>query len=66
MSDSLLSAYGHVFNSSDGEIVLGDLIEQFSSRSSIVPGDPYGTHAREGAREVILYIHDILEDYEHG
>lgn len=64
--DKIATAYGQVFNSSDGEVVIKDLMEQFMMRSSIVPGDPYVTHAKEGAREVILYIHDILEDYNNG
>ena len=44
------------FSTPDGEAVLADLIARFADRTSIVPGDPYATHAREGAREVVLYI----------
>ncbi len=44
------------FSSPDGKKVLKDLEDRFMMRSSIVPGDPYATHAKEGAREVVLYI----------
>lgn len=48
--------YKATFATPDGQAVLADLVARFSSRSSIVPNDPYATHAREGAREVVLYI----------
>lgn len=44
------------FSTQDGEKVLKDLGERFMMQSSIVPGDPYMTHAKEGAREVVIYI----------
>jgi len=50
------------FNTEDGKKSLELLRTMFSNRTSIVPGDPYATHAREGAREVILYIEEILEN----
>ena len=48
--------YAEVFAGTSGEAVLNDLIARFVNRTSIVPGDPYMTHAKEGAREVVLYI----------
>jgi hypothetical protein len=48
--------YKATFATPDGQAVLADLEARFMDRSSIVPGDPYATHAREGAREVVLYI----------
>lgn len=54
-------AYQRLFNSPDGEFVLNHLKSIFYDRTSIVPGDPYATHAKEGAREVILYIKQTIE-----
>jgi len=36
--------------------VLADLSMRFYDRSSLVPGDPGMTHAREGERSVVLFI----------
>ena len=52
------------FASSEGQEVLTDLRERFYERTSIVPGDAYATHAREGAREVVLYILDRIKRAE--
>ena len=52
------------FASSEGQEVLTDLRERFYERTSVVPGDPYATHAREGAREVVLYILDRIKRAE--
>jgi hypothetical protein len=54
--------YYHTFTLPAGKAVLDDLREQFMDRSSIVPGDPHATHAREGAREVYLYIQQMIEE----
>jgi len=51
-----------IFQSDDGRKALEILQDNFSKRTSVVPGDPYMTHAREGAREVVLFIEEILED----
>ena len=51
-----------IFQTGDGQKSLEILRTNFKDRSSIVPGDPYATHAREGAREVILFIEEILND----
>ena len=48
--------YNSCFASLDGAKVLKDLEDRFMMKSSIVSGDPYATHAKEGAREVVLYI----------
>ena len=61
----LASLYYKVFTSPDGEDILADLMQQFYDRSSIVPGDPHMTHAREGAREVVLYIKQMMEEAEN-
>ena len=53
--------YKQVFSSGDGKKVLDDLVRRFENRTSIIPGDPYATHAREGAREVILFIKHRME-----
>ena len=48
------------FTSPQGRKVLDQLRARFSDRSSIVPNDPYATHANEGAREMYLYIEDMI------
>lgn len=58
----LAADYKRMEQSSFGQSVLKDLRRQFTERSSIVPGDPYQTHAREGAREVVLYIESMIEE----
>lgn len=52
------------FSSPNGKQVLQDLVDRFYKVSSIVPGDSYATHAREGAREVVIYILDRIERAE--
>lgn len=54
-------SFFNLFNTPDGKVVLDELKEQFVDRTSIVPGDPYATHANEGAREVILFINQMME-----
>lgn len=51
-----------IFSSPDGKKAMKLLEELFCDRSSIVPGDPYQTHANEGAREVILTIKEIIRN----
>lgn len=51
-----------MFSTPDGKKGLKLLEELFCDRSSIVPGDPYQTHANEGAREVILTIKEIIKN----
>lgn len=58
----LAADYKRLEQSLFGQNVLRDLRRQFAERSSIVPGDPYQTHAREGAREVVLYIDSMIEE----
>jgi len=52
--------YHSVFDTGAGADVMEDLEAQFGG-TSIVPGDPYGTHARAGAQEVLLYIRDRMK-----
>jgi|TARA_R110000751_G_scaffold47299_1_gene106081 hypothetical protein len=47
--------YASLFSGGDGEDILSDLEAQFGG-SCIKEGDPYMTHARAGAQEVLLYI----------
>jgi len=56
----LKDLYKTVFKGA-GKEIFEDLEKTFSDRSSIVPGDPYATHAREGSREVVLYIKNMME-----
>ncbi len=53
--------YSNLFSTVAGKEVLADLEELFVNRTSIVSGDPYATHAREGAREVMLFIHGQIK-----
>ena len=64
-NDIEVTRIGALLCSPEGEYLMGHLAELFEKRSSIVPGDPYATHAREGAREVVLYLRDIIEDFEN-
>ena len=56
-----IGKYSRLFATAEGKEVLADLEEQFMNRTSIVPGDPYATHANEGAREVILFIREQMQ-----
>ena len=57
-----MSCMRRVMQTDDGKEMLNLLEETFFNQSSIVPGDPYGTHAREGAREVIIFIRENIKD----
>lgn len=54
--------YAALFATPQGQAVLQDLEDQFFNRTSLVRGDPYMTHANEGAREVVLYIKHMTEE----
>jgi hypothetical protein len=54
------SAYDNFFKTLDGQEVLKDLEDKFERRTSVVAGDPYATHVKEGERGVILYIKDLI------
>jgi len=54
------------FSTPDGEKILKDLQDRWLYKSSIVSGDPYATHAREGAREVVLYIMKRIKGTQHA
>jgi len=57
----LIKVYKQLFSTPNGKKVLEDLKDTFCERTSIVPGDPYMTHANEGAREVVLYITENIK-----
>lgn len=49
----------------DAQAALKILREEFSERTSFVPGDPHATHFKEGERHVILFLEDMREsNYE--
>lgn len=56
--EELVAAYQEWGASPAGKIVLNHLIAKFGfiSKSTNVPGDPYGTHINEGHRGVMVYI----------
>lgn len=55
----IVAAYNAVFSGPDGEIVIGDLEASFGG-SCYTKGDPYDTAFREGQREVVLRIKQML------
>ena len=57
--------YSAMFGTGVGKTILADLEAQFGG-SPIVPGDPYATHARAGAQEVMLYIRDRMRIQDDG
>jgi len=63
-------AYEHIFITPEGKKVLHDLERMFSNRSSVkVPKetgvvDIHRTLVNEGAREVVLYIHNRIKGGE--
>lgn len=57
----LARLFNLTFTSPQGAPVWAQLKARFSDRSSMVPGDPYATAANEGAREVCLYIQDMID-----
>ena len=59
---SQTDAMRRMFQTSDGQQTMAFLEELFCDRSSIVQGDPYQTHANEGAREVILTMKEIIKN----
>lgn len=42
----------------DGAAILTELSMLFYDRTSVVSGDPYGTHVKEGERNVVKFIID--------
>ena len=51
------AAYSAVFATPEGEIVLQDLLREGGLlASSVVEGDAYATHRKEGRRELALHI----------
>lgn len=61
----IIAAYGRVFNSADGEVVLNDLKESCNGNStSFVAGDPHFTAFKEGQRAAYLGILEILKHFE--
>lgn len=54
------AAYASVLGVGKGSVLMADLEKQFGG-SVIVPGDPYATHARAGAQEVLLYMKMMIE-----
>lgn len=50
-------AYQNVFGQGDGRIVLNDILKRGGTlETSVIPGDPYQTHFREGRRSLALEI----------
>lgn len=55
------SAYRAVFETPEGAIVLQDILREAGLlSSSVVEGDAYATHRKEGRREIALHIVDML------
>jgi len=60
--EELLLAYQECFGSPVGKVVLAHLVAKFgfTTKSTNVSGDPYGTHVNEGHRGVLVYIGKML------
>jgi hypothetical protein len=58
-----LKAYEQTFKNPQGEKILKDLEERFLNQVSYWPEEnqPYMTYYREGQREVVRYIKQLLE-----
>jgi len=56
--ENQMSCMKRVMGTADGLEMMRLLEDTFFNQSSIVPGDPYATHAREGAREVVIFIRE--------
>jgi len=60
--EEVLLAYQECFGSPVGRVVMAHLLTKFGflSKSTNVPGDPYGTHINEGHRGVMVHIGKML------
>jgi len=56
----MAAIYLEVFSSPGGRLVLEDLQKSFADRRSFVEGDPHATSFREGQRDVLLAIMDLM------
>lgn len=60
---NLRIAYKQTFNTEAGQKVLKDLQGRcFKYDTTVVPGDPQGTHVNEGARQILLTIEELMSD----
>ena len=51
-----------MMDSPDGEVILRNLMEMYSLRTSHVRGDPYETAFREGQRDVVNFLLTLVRD----
>jgi len=49
-------------DSPDGEVILRNLLEMYSLRTSHVRGDPYETAFREGQRDVVNFLLTLVRE----
>ena len=55
-------AMRRMFLTADGKQAMALLEELFCQGSTIVPGDPFMTHANEGSRMVVLTLQEIIRN----
>ena len=53
--------YDFVFSTDAGKRVLEDMEKSFFRRISHTPGDPYTTAFKEGQRDVVKKIHEVIQ-----
>ena len=51
-----------LMDSPDGEVILRNLLEMYSLRTSHVRGDPYETAFREGQRDVVNFLLTLVRE----
>ncbi len=51
-----------MMDSPDGEVILRNLLEMYSLRTSHVRGDPYETAFREGQRDVVNFLLTLVRE----
>lgn len=63
--DDLRNAYKLLFNTDDGKVVLEDLQRRFHIHGSTFSSEPTDTAYREGQRTVVLFIQQMLQNWDH-
>ena len=63
--DDLRNAYKLLFDTDDGKVVLEDLQRRFHIHGSTFSSEPTDTAYREGQRTVVLFIQQMLQNWDH-
>lgn len=60
----LRDTYRQLFNSDDGVVVLKDMQDRFHIHGTVFGAEPTDTAYREGQRTVVLFIQQMLLDWD--